>query len=50
LIESKCLGWRNAKHAAQWGSTLAAHAYPKLGDLDVRRVKRVDQVRDGEPT
>ena len=35
LIESKRPGWRNAKHAAQWGSTLAAYAHPKLGDLDV---------------
>jgi hypothetical protein len=38
LIESKRSGWRNAKHAAQWGSTLATYAYPKLGDLDVRNV------------
>jgi integrase len=38
LIESKRPGWRNAKHAAQWGSTLAAYAYPKLGDLDVKAI------------
>lgn len=30
--------WKNAKHGAQWLSTLEAHAFPKLGDL------RVDQV------
>jgi integrase len=28
-------GWRNAKHRAQWGSTLATYAYPELGDLPV---------------
>lgn len=38
LIESKRPGWRNPKHAAQWGSTLAAYAYPKLGALDVQTV------------
>jgi integrase len=37
LIESKRPGWRNAKHAAQWGSTLAT-AYPRIGDLDVKAV------------
>ena len=36
LIESKRPGWRNAKHAAQWGSTLETYAYPKLGTLDVQ--------------
>lgn len=25
-------GWRNAKHAAQWPSTLAAYVYPVIGD------------------
>src|SRR5215210_4697153 len=38
LVESKRPGWRNAKHAAQWGSTLAAYAYPRLGVLDVKAV------------
>lgn len=38
LIESKSAGWRNAKHAAQWPATLAAYAYPKLGDLDVKEI------------
>ncbi|MFZ1425339.1 MAG: integrase arm-type DNA-binding domain-containing protein [Geminicoccaceae bacterium] len=38
LIESKRPGWRNAKHAAQWTSTLATYAYPTLGDLDVKAV------------
>ena len=38
LIESKRPGWRNAKHAAQWPSTLEMYAYPKLGALDVKAV------------
>src|SRR5687768_14509344 len=38
LIAAKQPGWRSAKHAAQWGSTLAAYAYPKLGRLDVTAV------------
>jgi integrase len=38
LIESKRPGWRNAKHAEQWSSTLETYAYPKLGALDVNIV------------
>jgi integrase len=38
LIQSKRPGWRNAKHAAQWTSTLETYAYPKLGALDVQAV------------
>ncbi|MDZ7753866.1 MAG: integrase arm-type DNA-binding domain-containing protein [Gammaproteobacteria bacterium] len=38
LIESKQHGWRNAKHAAQWTSTLERYAFPTLGDLDVSQV------------
>jgi integrase len=35
LIESHEVGWRNAKHRAQWRSTLATYAYPILGSLPV---------------
>jgi len=28
-------GWRNAKHAAQWSSTLEAYVYPTFGHLPV---------------
>lgn len=31
-------GWRNAKHADQWISTLEAHAFPIIGKLPVDRV------------
>jgi integrase len=38
LIATKQSGWRNAKHAAQWTSTLTQYAFPCLGALDVRKV------------
>lgn len=38
LIESKRPGWRNAKHAAQWSSTLATYAYPAIGATDVKSI------------
>ena len=31
-------GWRNAKHAAQWSSTLATYAHSKIGDLPVQAI------------
>jgi integrase len=31
-------GWRNAKHARQWTSTLATYAYPVFGSLPVQRI------------
>ena len=31
-------GWRNAKHRAQWRSTLETYAYPHMGDLPVAEV------------
>jgi integrase len=34
-IEHMRGGWRNAKHAGQWSSTLEAHAFPILGHLPV---------------
>ena len=36
--------WRNAKHAAQWGSTLAAYAYPYIGNRPVDQVTRADVI------
>ena len=34
-IESHKAGWSNAKHAAQWPSTLREYVYPKIGNLPV---------------
>lgn len=38
LITAMRPGWRNAKHAAQWSSTLQTYAYPIVGDLPVSAV------------
>jgi integrase len=42
-------GWRNAKHAAQWTSTLRAHVYPTLGDKPVSQVSVGDVMSVLEP-
>lgn len=44
LIESKRSGWKNAKHTAQWSSTLNTYAMPKLGELDVKVIGTPDVV------
>ena len=31
-------GWKNAKHAAQWGSTLETYVYPTFGNLPVQAI------------
>ena len=38
-------GWRNAKHAAQWDSTLREYAFPRLGKRPVSDIRH--QGRDG---
>jgi integrase len=35
MIASHEQGWRNAKHRAQWRTTLATYAFPVLGDVPV---------------
>jgi integrase len=42
LIDSKRSGWKNAKHAAQWTSTLEKYAFPVLGDRDIRTIETAD--------
>lgn len=44
LIESKRSGWKNAKHAAQWTSTLEAYAFPSLGNMQVTKIATADVV------
>lgn len=44
LIESKRPGWKNAKHAAQWTSTLETYAFPKLGQLQVSKVETANVI------
>jgi len=35
FIDAHQASWRNAKHRAQWNSTLAIYAYPVIGELSV---------------
>ena len=42
-------GWRNARHAAQWTSTLTAHVYPTLGEKPVAQVSVGDVMGVLEP-
>lgn len=44
LIQSKRPGWKNAKHAAQWTSTLETYAFPKVGQLQVARIETADVI------
>lgn len=42
VIEMRRPTWTNAKHAAQWTSTLAAYAYPKIGSKLVADITSAD--------
>ena len=42
LIESKRPGWKNAKHAAQWATTLETYVFPKVGLLQVAKIETAD--------
>lgn len=37
-VTSHRAGWRNPKHAAQWGATLETYVYPQFGPLPVTAV------------
>lgn len=37
-IETNEAGWKNAKHAAQWTSSLEAYAFPSIGGLQVAHI------------
>ena len=39
LIDSKRVGWRNAKHAAQWTSTLETYVFPSIGETAVGSIE-----------
>ncbi|MDO6481752.1 tyrosine-type recombinase/integrase [Shimia thalassica] len=49
LIESKRPGWKNAKHAAQWTSTLETYALPKLGPMQVAKIETADVLEALKP-
>lgn len=38
-IDANESAWKNAKHAAQWTSTLTTYAYPSIGNLQVAHVE-----------
>lgn len=42
-------GWKNAKHAGQWSSTLATYAFPVFGHKHVRDVSKGDVLAAIEP-
>jgi integrase len=42
-------GWRNAKHRAQWSSTVETYAYPVLADLPVDRIGTAEVMQVLEP-
>jgi integrase len=42
FIEDNRAGWRNAKHAAQWSSTLSKYAYPTIGSMAVDTIRTAD--------
>ena len=44
LIKSKRPGWKNAKHAAQWTSTLEAYAFPSLGRMQIAQIATADVI------
>lgn len=45
MLDDREGGWKNAKHRAQWRSTLATHAYPAIGDTDVAEIGTDDVLR-----
>jgi hypothetical protein len=48
-IDGYSAAWRNAKHAAQWGSTIEAYANPIFGDLAVAEVATAHVLAALEP-
>jgi len=38
FIVANRTGWKNAKHAQQWGNTLSMYAYPVIGGLPVAEI------------
>lgn len=49
LIAAKAPEWKNAKHAAQWASTLETYAYPVIGSLPVADIEVAHILKILEP-
>jgi integrase len=48
-INAHRAGWRNGKHARQWGATLSTYAYPFIGALPVQTIDIALVLRVLEP-
>ena len=48
-IKAHRAGWKNAKHALQWESTLEAYVYPVFGNKHVRDITKTDVLAAIEP-
>lgn len=48
-ISKQSYGWRNRKHAQQWGNTLAEYAFPHIGDMAVSEITKADVLRVLQP-
>jgi integrase len=48
-IAAHAAGWKQARHASQWTSSLATHAYPVIGDLSVQAIDTALVMRVLEP-
>ena len=48
-IDARAETWRNPKHREQWRSTLAAYAYPIIGDMTLDKIDTADILRVLEP-
>jgi len=48
-IKAHRAGWKNAKHAGQWGATLETYAYPNFGDQPVNVIDTAMVLRVLEP-
>ncbi len=48
-IEANRSGWKNAKHADQWRSTLLTYAYPIIGALPVDAIETVHVMQILQP-
>jgi hypothetical protein len=49
FLAAKASGWKNAKHAAQWGATLKTYAYPVIGSKAVDAITTDDVLSILEP-
>jgi integrase len=48
-IKAHQAGWKNPKHAAQWGSTIAAYASPVIGRMSVADIETAHVLKVLEP-